>query len=73
MRNMSVCPPCIWLKSIDQPQVLSIVDKHNWNRVFGYNSRQLTWAHPGNLETHPRHKMLAKTLAAVGRGRCRGS
>jgi hypothetical protein len=37
------------------------VDKHNWNRVFGY-SRQLTWAHPGNLETCPNYKMLAKTL-----------
>ena len=32
-----ICSPCIWLKSIDQAQVLSIVDKHNWNRVFGYS------------------------------------
>ena len=49
---MSVCSPCIWLKSIEQPQAYSIVDKHNWNCVFGY-SRQLTWAHPGNLEIRP--------------------
>jgi hypothetical protein len=49
------------LKSIEQPQVKSIGDKHNWNRVFGY-SKQLTSAHPGNLEARPRYKMLAKTL-----------
>ena len=29
-----ICSPRIWLKSIEQPQVLSIVDKHNWNRVL---------------------------------------
>ena len=41
--------------------IVYIVDKHSWNRVFGY-SRQLTWAHPGNLETRPNYKMLDKTL-----------
>jgi hypothetical protein len=34
VRNMSICSSCIWLKSIEQPQVWSIVDKHNWNGSF---------------------------------------
>jgi hypothetical protein len=29
VRNMSVCSPCIWLQSIEQPQVLSVVGEHN--------------------------------------------
>ena len=31
--NMSVCSPCIWLQSIDQPQALSVVGEHNYRTV----------------------------------------
>ena len=48
---MSVCSPCIWLQSIEQPQALSVVGEYIW--LFKFT--------PWSLETRPRSKILAKT------------
>jgi hypothetical protein len=57
---MSVCSPCIWLQSIEQPQAL-FVGEHNYRTVI-WLFKVIDMCTPWSLETRPRSKILAKTL-----------
>jgi hypothetical protein len=59
VRNMSVCSPCIWLQSIEQPQALLLA---SITRTVILLFKVIDMCTPWSLETRPRSKILAKTL-----------
>ena len=63
--NMSVCSPCIWLQSIaiEQPQALLLA---SIKRTVIWLFKVIDMCTPWSLETHPRSKILAKTLRLRG-------
>jgi hypothetical protein len=60
--NMSVCSPCIWLQSIEQPQALLLTSiTRTVIRLF----KVIDMCTPWSLETRPRSKILVKTLLVI--------